>query len=189
MAGGSVWVALEAGADPVTSARALRGAHGRFFTGDAAHEPPGGVRSVIAASWRRSTRAGVAPDAPAAAPVVLDESAVADHRERSGLAAALPLVSDLVGLRTREARHVLIVTDVLGHLLWVEGDRELRRRIPMTSANSAISRKSGRIGPSASMVPELPGPPASHTTGAPGRGAAVRIRRKASSIEGPDGRA
>ena len=128
MAGGSVWVALEAGADPVASARALRVAHGRFFTGDGAHEPPGGVRSVIAASWRRSTRAGVAPDAPAAAPVVLDESAVADHRERSGLAAALPLVSDLVGLRTREARHVLIVTDVLGHLLWVEGDRELRRR-------------------------------------------------------------
>jgi hypothetical protein len=121
---GSVWVALEAGADPAASARALRGAHERFF--DGGERVRSGVRSIISASWRRSQRAGVLPEI-GAAPVPLFDDALAERRERSGLAATLPVVRDLVGLSTREARHLLIVTDAQGHLLWVEGARELRR--------------------------------------------------------------
>lgn len=124
MAAANVWVALEAGADLESSARLLGDAHGRFFTDGRAGCDA--VRSVIAASWRRSVRAGVAPEARANAPVVLDDEALARLRQRSGLAAALPIVRELVGADTREARHLLIVTDPEGHLLWVEGARELR---------------------------------------------------------------
>jgi hypothetical protein len=120
---GNVWVALEAGADPAASARALRAEHERFFTDG---EPaPDGVRSIIGASWRRSLRAGVAPEL-CAAPVLLDD-ALGERRARSGLADAMPIVRDLVGVSTREARNLLIVTDTEGHLLWIEGARELRR--------------------------------------------------------------
>jgi hypothetical protein len=123
MAVGNVWVAVEAGADPAASARALRAAHDRFFAGGAADN--NAVRSIIGASWRRSQRAGIAPGL-CAAPVLPDD-ALADHRARSGLANALPLVRELVGVSTRETHHLLIVTDIEGHLLWVDGASDLRR--------------------------------------------------------------
>jgi hypothetical protein len=121
---GNVWVALEAGADPATSARALRAAHERFFDGrERGHD---GVRSIISASWRRSQRAGVGPDLVAGT-AALSDDALEAHRDASGLAGIVPFVRDLAGVSTREARHLLIITDAQGHLLWVDGARELRR--------------------------------------------------------------
>jgi hypothetical protein len=125
VAASNVWIALEAGVDPDASARALRRAHERFFAGAADEPTP--VRTVIGASWRRAARAGVAPDASGSAGAPLDEPAVSERRRASGLAAALPLLRDLVDVEAREARHLLIVTDAEGRLLWVEGARELRR--------------------------------------------------------------
>jgi hypothetical protein len=123
MAVGNVWVALEAGADPAASARALRAAHERFFAGGVTAN--NSVRSIIGASWRRSQRAGIAPGL-CSAPVLPDD-ALAERRARSGLATALPLVRELVGVSTRETHHLLIVTDIEGHLLWVDGASDLRR--------------------------------------------------------------
>jgi hypothetical protein len=122
---GNVWVAVEAGADPDASARALRAAHERFFSSPTDAEPRGGVRTVIAASWRRSLRAGAA-DGVAAAPAVVDDAALEARRRASGLAGALPALRELVDVQTHEARHLLIVTDPDGRLLWIEGARELR---------------------------------------------------------------
>jgi hypothetical protein len=121
----NVWIALEAGADPEVSARALRAAHQRVFADAAA--PGAGVRTVIGASWRRALRAGVAPGDAAADPAAgVDDAALEERREASGLAAVLPIVRELVDVRAREARHLLIVTDAEGRVLWIEGARDLR---------------------------------------------------------------
>jgi GAF domain len=123
------WVALEAGADVTARERSLRRLHEGFF-GDApgAGERPVAMRSVIAASWRRSRRAGVEPDAAhGCAPLALDGDALAERREESGLAPALPALRELLGGHACDARHLLIVTDVAGHILWVDGNRAVRR--------------------------------------------------------------
>ena len=118
------WLAVEAGADVTAHQRSLRRVHELYFTG--AREARA-LRSVIDASWRRSRRAGVEPEAPdGCAPFALDGDALAERRRRSGLEPALPALRDLLGAHARDARHLLIVTDAAGHLLWVEGDRATR---------------------------------------------------------------
>ncbi len=123
----SPWLAVEAGADLAARQRLLRRVHETFFTGAGTGNSGGesGLpRSVIAASWRRSRRAGVEPDGPAGcAPYALDADALVERREESGLGPAVPVLRELLGAHARDAHHLLIVTDPAGHLLWVEGDR------------------------------------------------------------------
>jgi hypothetical protein len=122
------WVAVEAGADLVARQRLLRRVHEAFFSGagDGEHDSPT-TRSVIAASWRRSRRAGVEPEtAGSCAPHELDSDSLAERRTQSGLEAALPVLREILGAHARDAHHLLIVTNAAGHLLWVEGDRETR---------------------------------------------------------------
>jgi len=126
----SPWLAVEAGADLVARQQRLHRAHETFFGGatDCGGES-GSVRSVIAASWRRSQRAGVEPEASAGcAPDRLDADGLAARRSESGLEPAVPLLRELLGAHACDAHHLLIVTDAAGHLLWVEGDRVTRGR-------------------------------------------------------------
>lgn len=119
---------MESGADLVARELSLRELHERFFaTGDGGVRAPEGVRSVIAASWRRSQRAGVAPaSADGYAPLPLDGAALGEARRRSGLAAAVPALRELLGIDGGDGHHLLVVTDAAGDLLWVEGDRATR---------------------------------------------------------------
>ena len=85
------------------------------------------MRSVIAASWRRSQRAGIEPEASAGCgPDRLDASGLAERRSESGLEPSMPILRELLGAHASDAHHLLIVTDATGHLLWVEGDRVTR---------------------------------------------------------------
>lgn len=122
------WVAVEAGADLVARQRLLRRVHKAFFSGaGGGKDESASTRSVIAASWRRSRRAGVEPEAAdGCAPHELDPDSLAERREQSGLQPALPVLRQLLGAHARDAHHLLIVTDAAGHLLWVEGDRATR---------------------------------------------------------------
>jgi hypothetical protein len=122
------WVAVEAGADVMARERQLRRVHEGFFTDSASEgRKPDAMRSVIAASWRRCRRAGVDPQATdGCAPFTLAGDALSERRDQSGLAPALPALREVLGTHARDARHLLIVTDVAGHLLWVEGDRTIR---------------------------------------------------------------
>jgi hypothetical protein len=117
------WVAVEAGADVPARERALRRLHEGFFAEATNGERPAALRSVIAASWRRCRRAGVEPEA-GCAPLALAGDALVERRVQSGLAPAVPVLRELLG---HDSRHLLIVTDAAGHLLWVEGDRASRR--------------------------------------------------------------
>ena len=124
------WVAVDAGADLGARERLLRRVHEAFFSDTGAGDLEGAAlpaRSVIAASWRRSRRAGVEPEAvDGCAPHELDADSLTERRAHSGIEPALPFLREILGAHAREAHHLLIVTDADGHLLWVEGDRQTR---------------------------------------------------------------
>ena len=118
----SPWIALEAGADADASARALAHVHERFFglRDQAPAAQPDALRSVISASWRRCTRAGVTPlDHDVA---VLDEPTLRERRAASGLEPAVAALREMLS----GTGELMIVTDPDGFLLWVEGDRTAR---------------------------------------------------------------
>ncbi|MFG2602151.1 transcriptional regulator [Streptomyces sp. NPDC048514] len=117
------WVALEPGADPAERVRVLRRAHETFTTAGTVPRP---VRSVVAASWRRSARAGVGPDGTAS--VELTDGDLGAYRAEHPLARVMPLFRELLGTFAADGEHLLAVCDAHGRLLWVEGHPATRRR-------------------------------------------------------------
>ncbi|HET9383185.1 MAG TPA: GAF domain-containing protein [Streptomyces sp.] len=117
------WVALEPGADPAERTRTLRRAHERFTEAGTVPLP---VRDVVAASWRRSARAGVGPDGTAR--VELTDGDLGTYRAEHPLAPVMPLVRELMGTFAADGEHLLAVCDAHGRLLWVEGHPATRRR-------------------------------------------------------------
>lgn len=100
----------------------VRAAHERFVTtGD---DPGRLVRPVVADSWRRSRRVGVDPELPTP-PVDINGPALAELRSSHPLSGAVPIVKRL--LVEPEAGWVTALSDEAGRLLWVDGDRGLRR--------------------------------------------------------------
>lgn len=100
----------------------LRTAYEDFLTTGRA---PRGVRPLVVASWRRSARSGVDPDAPAAE-VALDDARLGDHRRHHPLAAAMPVLRELLVTPLADEPIVVAVTDDAGRLLWVEGNHRVR---------------------------------------------------------------
>src|SRR5262245_8281242 len=91
-------------------------------------QPPGhAVRSLVAESWLRSYQAGVDPEGDGA-PLDLTRDELVAYRERHPLAAAMPLVRDLLTQDAEELGHIVAIGDAQGRLLWVEGHRRLRER-------------------------------------------------------------
>ncbi|KQX46236.1 MULTISPECIES: GAF domain-containing protein [unclassified Streptomyces] len=79
--------------------------------------PP--VRPLVAASWRRSARARVNQDG--AARVELAEDELVAYRDGHPLAAAMPVIRELMGAYATDGEHLLAVCDAAGRMLWVEG--------------------------------------------------------------------
>ena len=117
------WVALEPGADPAEQVRLLRRAHETFTEAGTVQRP---VRPVVAASWRRSARAGVGPDGTAS--VDLSDGDLGVYRAEHPLARMMPLFRELVGTCATDGEHLLAVCDEHGRLLWVEGHATTRRQ-------------------------------------------------------------
>lgn len=112
------WVAIDAATDLLQRAKDIAVARERVLSGAGAKPPA--VRDVIAASWERCADAGVDPDQQLA-PVPLDDRALEARRATHPLGPTLPVIRSLLGDIAVEARHVLVVSDAEGHLLWVEG--------------------------------------------------------------------
>ncbi|MET9408011.1 GAF domain-containing protein [Streptomyces sp. NPDC002935] len=117
------WVALEPGTDPAERVRLLRRAYESFTEAGTVPRP---VRSVVADSWRRSARAGVAPDG--AASVELMDGELGSYRAEHPLARVMPLFRELMGTFAADGEHLLAVCDAQGRLLWVEGHPGTRRQ-------------------------------------------------------------
>ncbi|MFG2873168.1 GAF domain-containing protein [Streptomyces sp. NPDC048338] len=112
------WVAAE------PDAGAVRRAHEAFTTRGRMELPP--VRPLVAESWRRSARARVSPDGLAG--VELDDEELAGHRDGHPLAAAMPVIRELMGAYATDGEHLLAVCDASGRMLWVEGHPGTLRR-------------------------------------------------------------
>ena len=114
-------------ADPRASA-ALRRAHELFVAGaiDAASLESTGLRPEVARSWQRSLATGVNPDSGAPFSPVGEE--LARLRANHPIAPALPVIRRLLVDDAAGTGVVVAVTGADGTLLWVEGDRDARRR-------------------------------------------------------------
>ena len=101
-------------------------AHERFVT---TGRPPGRhVRPLVADSWRRSQRSGVDPEVQHV-PVDMVGRALDLLPRRAALAAAMPVIRELLVAPGADAGWVTTLTDDTGRLLWVEGEQGVRRQM------------------------------------------------------------
>ncbi|MGO9783951.1 MAG: GAF domain-containing protein [Streptosporangiaceae bacterium] len=103
--------------DPRHQFRALQQVHDAVLSGSRAPAPS---RPLIAESWRRSLDAHVDPDAYRP-PEVYASDEVADVRAAHPLHSVVPLLRKMLVDIADAARHIMIVTDAHGTILWREG--------------------------------------------------------------------
>ena len=113
---------------PWTSPRldesALRRAHD-VVVGERAESPD--VRRLVHESWQRSLQLDVDPDRPLAG-LEFDESDLREYRSAHPLALSLPTIHRLLIRHTFETGLIVAVGDRAGRLLWIDGDRTMRRK-------------------------------------------------------------
>jgi len=125
------WLAIDVATAPKQRARELRRAWERFVDGPeqfAEHGEARTVRAPIAASWRRSVAAGVDPSGVRVAPVVADADETSARWEIHPLAEMAPLIRSCLAASADASRHLIVVSDANGVLLWVEGNANVRMR-------------------------------------------------------------
>jgi len=111
------WVGLQAGVDARRWARVLRRAHECALRGG---YMPTIVRGVIAESWARCSEDGVDPGEPGA-PLVVDPDETAARFREHPLSQTTDVLRGVLGNLLFEARHIVVVSDADGCLLWAEG--------------------------------------------------------------------
>jgi hypothetical protein len=116
--------AIRPGVDVVRHARMLARVHNALLSGD---RPPADPRRLVARSWQRVRAQGVDPDlGDPPGPVGLEE--VEQRRAGSPLSRVLPELRASLTSVAEDARHVMVVTDADGVLLWREGSVRVRHR-------------------------------------------------------------
>ena len=104
------------GGRQIAWARLLRCAHEVTLSGRGTPAVP---RDVIVQSWARCVAAGVNPERPA--PRMLGKEETEQRLAAHPLAAVVPIVRDLFTEIAEDARHLAVLGDADGLLLWVEG--------------------------------------------------------------------
>ncbi|WP_142057876.1 GAF domain-containing protein [Pseudarthrobacter sp. B4EP4b] len=109
--------------DPAKYERALRRAHELVISGVTRPEIP----TPLAESWRRSMALGISPDQHS--PRHLHDPAdVLQLRREHPLQQVMPALQDLLADDSSSGRHLLVLTDASGEILWRVGSREALRR-------------------------------------------------------------
>jgi GAF domain len=117
------WVGLQVGIDALKWARLLRRAHEAALRNGHA---PAIVRDVIADSWERCTQTGVDPGDPGA-PLVIDPDDARGRWQEHPLSRATEILRTVLGGLLYDARHIVVVSDADGCLLWADGHPEVLR--------------------------------------------------------------
>jgi GAF domain len=116
------WLAIDVATDPAVRALEVRRAWEGFLSGDS---PSPDLRAPIAESWQRCASAGVdATHRPLLSMMSADE--VRDIWAEHPLGRLVPSLHELLAEIADEARHVMVVADEEGRLLWIEGDSRVR---------------------------------------------------------------
>ncbi|NUW44628.1 helix-turn-helix domain-containing protein [Nonomuraea rhodomycinica] len=107
-----------------------------------------GARWLISTSWRRSVEAGVDPeDGPA--PLSLDLSHLGDVRDAHPLRPLLPMLTETLARMADESRHIVVVTDRDGRVLWRDGNLGVMRsadRIGLSEGHGWSEERMGTNG-------------------------------------------
>jgi hypothetical protein len=117
------WLAIDASTSPIVLARTLRREWENFI----GRAPVELVRAPVAASWRRSLRAGVQPVGSSLPAAVLDGDEAAARWEVHPLASAAPLMDECLAGVAEDAQHLVVVSDADGVLLSIQGDARIRQ--------------------------------------------------------------
>lgn len=104
-------------------ARLLRRAHDTAV--ERGHVAPI-VRDVIADSWERCTDTGVDPDEPGA-PLMMEPADANDRWREHPLSRTTEILSSVLGDLLYDARHIVVVSDADGTLLWSDGHPDVLR--------------------------------------------------------------
>jgi transcriptional regulator of acetoin/glycerol metabolism len=111
---------------PETSRLLIERAHEELVAGNVADQRLGDVRTLVRDSWRRSLDSLVA--AEALPPLDLSAEELEEYRRTHPLAAVIDMVRGLLlPGDASESGVAVAVGDAAGRLLWVEGDRHVRR--------------------------------------------------------------
>jgi hypothetical protein len=86
-----------------------------------------GVRRLVQESWQRSLQLELDPDHLDTA-IDFDEDDLHDYRNAHPMALALPTIHSLLIRHTFDAGLIVAIGDEAGRLLWIDGDRALRRK-------------------------------------------------------------
>jgi hypothetical protein len=129
------WVGLDLVAEPAVLARQLRRAHEQAASGA---PPPPIVRDVVIRSWERSRDAGLQPGGYVA-PLLLEEREARDSWNEHPLSRFAGLLDRALGAYVHEARHILVISDADGCLLWSGGHPAVLK------ASAGIAFMPGRV--------------------------------------------
>jgi hypothetical protein len=86
-----------------------------------------GVRRLVQESWQRSLLLDLDPDRLGTA-IDFDEDHLNEYRSAHPMALALPTIHSLLIRHTFDAGLIVAIGDEAGRLLWIDGDRALRRK-------------------------------------------------------------
>ena len=109
--------------DPAKYSRALRRAHELVISGVPRPEIP----NNLADSWRRSMALGISPDQHSPRHLH-DVSDVLQLRQEHRLQQVMPALNDLLADDSSSGRHLLVLADARGEILWRVGSPEVLRR-------------------------------------------------------------
>ncbi|MEV8082254.1 GAF domain-containing protein [Pseudarthrobacter oxydans] len=109
--------------DPAAYSRVLRRAHELVISGVPRPEIP----ELLASSWRRSMALGISPDQHSPRHLH-DVSEVLELRREHRLQQVMPALSELLADDSSDGRHLLVLTDATGEILWRVGSAQVLRR-------------------------------------------------------------
>jgi hypothetical protein len=89
--------------------------------------PDSGVRRLVAESWQRSIDAQIDPDRVVPG-FDFDDDDLREYRDSHPMSLVLPTIHGLLIRHTFDAGLIVAVGDEAGRLLWIDGDRALRRK-------------------------------------------------------------
>ncbi len=137
--------AIRPGTDVARHARMLARVHDALLSGD---RPPAAPRRLVVRSWQRARAQGVDPDlGDPPGPLAADE--VEQRRARSPLVPVLPELRAALTSVAEDARHIMVITDADGVLLWREGSTAVRHRADGLGFTEGANWSEGSVGSNA----------------------------------------
>jgi transcriptional regulator of acetoin/glycerol metabolism len=137
--------AIRPGVDLGRHARMLARVHDAVLSGD---RPPAPPRRLVARSWQRVRAQGVDPDL-GDPPGPVPPEQVELRRQRSALHAVLPELRAALTSVAEDARHIMVITDADGVLLWREGATAVRHRADGLGLTEGANWSEGVVGSNA----------------------------------------